>query len=179
MYRFNSMDQRLQRAMECACLLMEGLVDTEEDGRLDWQLIGHSGDSDWIPLVTSSTRPKNDADRLKVLKQMLAHSQYCWAGDHTLPATSKAITELAAEEADERVVILLTDANLERYGIPTFQLNDILQMDPSVRAYAIMIGTLGDQAEALQAELPPGRGFVCMETAQLPRIFNQIFSSIV
>ncbi|EDQ92903.1 uncharacterized protein MONBRDRAFT_14058 [Monosiga brevicollis MX1] len=179
MYRFNSMDQRLQRAMECACMLMEGMRDANEE-RLAWQLIGHSGDSDWIPFVTNETKPASDADRLKLLKQMMAHSQFCWPGDNTLPATAKAIQQLASEEADERFVILLTDANLERYGIPASELAHILNSDPDVKAFVVMIGgTLHDQAETLRRELPAGKSFVCLETQDLPSILQQIFSTVI
>jgi hypothetical protein len=42
-----------------------------------------------------------------------------------------------------------------------------------------MIGSLGEQAQRLQNALPNGSGFVCRETAQLPKIMKQVFSAIV
>ena len=56
--------------------------------------------------------------RLEVLKTMHAHSQFCMSGDHTLSATVLAINELAnrSENYDESFVIVLSDANFDRYG---------------------------------------------------------------
>ena len=48
---------------------------------------------------------------------MVAHSQFCMSGDHTLSATRRAIAEVVKEEADEHFVFVVSDANLERYGI--------------------------------------------------------------
>lgn len=31
----------------------------------------------------------------------------------------------------------------------------------------------------LQANLPPGRGFVCMDTAELPKILKRIFTDVM
>jgi hypothetical protein len=39
------------------------------------------------------------------------------SGDYTLTATELAIRELEKEEADEHFVIVVSDANLRRYGI--------------------------------------------------------------
>ena len=49
---------------------------------------------------------------------MHAHSQFCMSGDHTLSATVLAINELAnrSENYDESFVIVLSDANFDRYG---------------------------------------------------------------
>lgn len=78
---------------------------------------------------------------------MHAHSQFCWSGDHTLPSAEWAVTDLAKEDSDEAILILLSDANLQRYGISPLKLAQILSLKPSVSAYAIFIGSLGDQAE--------------------------------
>jgi hypothetical protein len=39
------------------------------------------------------------------------------SGDYTLTATELAIRDLEKEEADEHFVIVVSDANLRRYGI--------------------------------------------------------------
>lgn len=81
---------------------------------------------------------------------MHAHSQYCWNGDHTLEATTHAIQTLAAipdDECDEAIVIVLSDANLSRYGISAKTFANALNSNPKVNAHAIFIGSLGDQAE--------------------------------
>lgn len=73
---------------------------------------------------------------------MHAHSQFCMSGDYTLEAT-----DLAQEEADEHFLVVLSDANLERYGIRPERLANVLTSDPQVSAFVIFIGSLGDQAQ--------------------------------
>lgn len=80
---------------------------------------------------------------------MAAHAQYCWSGDNTLPATELAIESLAKEESDESIVVVLSDANLQRYGIPASELAAALTICPTVSAYVVFIGGLGDQAARL------------------------------
>lgn len=79
------------------------------------------------------------------------HSQFCSSGDNTLEACEDAIksAENEADDYDENFVIVLSDANLERYGIPAKELGRILNLNPEVKAFAIFIGSLGDQAERL------------------------------
>ena len=49
---------------------------------------------------------------------MLAHSQYCMSGDHTVEATAKAMESvIRGEAADQYNVIVVSDANFARYGI--------------------------------------------------------------
>ena len=98
------------------------------------------------------------------------------SGDHTLEAAKHAITKIADSEADERFVIVLSDANLDRYGIRPHHLGEILTHNEDVNAYIIFIGSLGDQAERLVKQLPSGRAFVCLETKNLPIILQQIFA---
>lgn len=77
---------------------------------------------------------------------MHAHAQFCISGDYTLEATVDAVKSLAKEDCDEAIVIVLSDANLSRYAIPARELGASLTVDPKVQAYAIFIGSLGDQA---------------------------------
>ena len=78
---------------------------------------------------------------------MHAHSQYCWPGDNTLLATKAAIKEITKEPADEYFVVVLSDANFNRYGINPDDFAKLLNSDPKVNTFAIFIGSLGDQAE--------------------------------
>jgi len=78
---------------------------------------------------------------------MHAHAQFCMAGDNTLRATSAAVSALAEEDCDEAIVVILSDANLERYRIPPKRFAAALTDNAKVNAYAIFIGSLGDQAE--------------------------------
>lgn len=79
---------------------------------------------------------------------MHAHAQFCISGDHTLEATKHAVEEIAKEqEVDERFVIVLSDANLERYGIRPKKFAEILTANEDVNGFVIFIGSLGDQAQ--------------------------------
>lgn len=78
---------------------------------------------------------------------MHAHSQFCISGDHTIEAAEEAIKKIKEEEADEHFVIVLSDANLDRYGIRPKHLTEVLTMDEDVNAYIIFIGSLGNQAQ--------------------------------
>lgn len=181
MYRFNGHDQRLQRMLQTTCMIMEAFQDVPQD-KVVYEIVGHSGESAKIPFVKEGSAPQNDNERLKVMREMHAHSQFCMSGDHTLEAAQLAIDEIAArEDADERYVVILSDANLDRYGIPPSDLGDILRSAPraETKAFCIMVGSLGEQARRLQNGLPQGSSFVCMDTADLPKIMKQVFSAIV
>lgn len=98
--------------------------------------------------------------------------------DHTFEATKHAIREIGKEEADDHFVIVLSDANFDRYGLsPKAYSRILLETDPKVNAYCIFIGTLGDQAAHLKKNLPFNKAFVCMDTQQVPKIMQQIFQS--
>ncbi|KAM6177939.1 von Willebrand factor A domain-containing protein 8 [Rhynchocyon petersi] len=175
MYRFNGVDSRLERSMEAVCMVMEAFENYEEKFKYD--IIGHSGDGYNISLVPMNKIPKDNKQRLEILKTMHAHAQFCMSGDHTLEGTEHAIKEIAKEEADEYFVIVLSDANLSRYGIHPDKFAQILTSNPQVNAFAIFIGSLGDQATRLQRTLPAGRSFVAMDTKEIPQILQQIFTS--
>lgn len=80
---------------------------------------------------------------------MHAHSQFCMQGDYTLESTEEAVKSLAKEDCDEAIVIVLSDANLSRYAIPAREFGEALTVDPKVDAYAIFIGSLGNEASRL------------------------------
>ncbi len=63
-----------------------------------------------------------------------------------MEAAENAVKEITNEEADEYFVIVLSDANLDRYGIRPRHLTDALTAKDDVNAYIIFIGSLGDQA---------------------------------
>uniref|UniRef100_A0ABM5FZN6 von Willebrand factor A domain-containing protein 8 n=1 Tax=Pogona vitticeps TaxID=103695 RepID=A0ABM5FZN6_9SAUR len=175
MYRFNGVDGRLERSMEAVCMVMEAFENYEQKFKYD--VMGHSGDGFNIDLVHSDKVPKDNKQRLEILKTMHAHAQFCMSGDHTLESTEHAIQEIAKEEADEYFVIVLSDANLERYGIPPARFAQALTINPKVNAFAVFIGSLGNQADRLQRTLPAGRSFIAMDTKEIPQILQQIFTS--
>nr|CAD7394578.1 unnamed protein product [Timema cristinae] len=177
MYRFNSYDGRLDREMEAVILVMEAFQGHE--GRIQYDVIGHSGESSQITFISHDFPPSDNKQRLDTIKTMHAHAQFCLSGDNTLEATQEAITSLSKVECDEAIVVVLSDANLERYGIPPEQFARVLTSDPKVNAYAIFIGSLGDQASRLTSKLPSGRAFVCLDLKNIPQILQQIFAASV
>ena len=57
------------------------------------------------------------------------------------------LQEIKEQEGDEHFVIILSDANLQRYGISASQFADAMTSDDDVNTFAIFIGSLGDQAD--------------------------------
>ena len=87
--------------------------------KFDYSIVGHSGDSSCIELVSFGRPPKNELEKMQILQKMLAHSQYCQSGDFTLEAMGRAITDVTdglSENDGSSIVIGVSDANLERYG---------------------------------------------------------------
>uniref|UniRef100_A0A8W7PVA6 VWFA domain-containing protein n=1 Tax=Anopheles coluzzii TaxID=1518534 RepID=A0A8W7PVA6_ANOCL len=131
-----------------------------------------------VPFVSENNPPKDAKRRLETIKMMHAHAQFCWSGDHTLAATELAVDELAKEDCDEAIVIVLSDANLARYGITPRKLNAALaRQSPRVQAYVIFIGSLDDEAKVVADSMTAGKAFVCMDLEQLPHIMRQIFAA--
>ncbi|XP_032686011.1 von Willebrand factor A domain-containing protein 8 [Odontomachus brunneus] len=177
MYRFNGYDGRLDRELEACVMVMEAFSGYE--GKFQYDIVGHSGDDYRIVFVDHTEPPTDNKRRLEVIKTMHAHSQFCLSGDNTLEATQHAIASLAKEDSDESIVVVLSDANLERYGIRPERLAKVLVSNVDVNAYAIFIGSLGDQATRLIKHMPSGRAFVCMDLKNIPRILQQIFTASV
>ncbi|GFG34443.1 hypothetical protein Cfor_05032 [Coptotermes formosanus] len=177
MYRFNNYDGRLDREMEAVVLVMEAFQGHE--GRIQYDVVGHSGESHNITFIDHKNPPTDNKQRLAIIKTMHAHSQFCMSGDNTLEATKSAIASLSQEDCDEAIVVILSDANLERYGIAPERFARAMNSDPSVNAYAIFIASLGDQASRLTSKLPAGRSFVCLDLKNIPQILQQIFAASV
>ena len=129
--------------------------------------------------------PANSKERLRILQTMVAHTQFCSAGDNTLGAIKQAISDVSSKDfggdddsdADgSSIVIAISDANLERYGISPRELGRAMR-SPNTKAFCIFIASFGDEAEEIKRELPLGRGFVCMDAGELPQIVRNILTS--
>lgn len=203
MYRFNGMDKRMERMLETTLLvkkkknnknrpfgnsffffffrnknktkIMEAFDGFEQ--KIQYSIVGQSGDSYCIPFVDFKYPPKTLKERLKVLQRMYAHSQYCSSGDYTLEATEDACKEVAKIEGDEHFVFVISDANLRRYGIRPSHLKEALMCEKDVKAYVIFIASLWEEAERTVSELPPGRGIVCMSTSLLPSTLKKLLTT--
>jgi von Willebrand factor A domain-containing protein 8 len=186
MYRFNSYDERLNRCLQATALVMESFEDMKD--KFDYSIVGHSGDSHCIDLVPFGEPPANAKERMGILQTMIAHSQFCESGDNTLAAVKQAMSDVVIggsnddDASGNAIVIAISDANLERYGITPKDLSrammsrsDALSM--TAKAYCIFIASFGNEAESIKRELPVGRGFVCMDSSELPHIVRNILLS--
>merc|ERR1711908_61522 len=104
--------------------------------------------------------------------KMVAHSQYCWSGDHTVESMQEAVLRAGKGVAEQRFVFVISGANLRRYGIRTSTLARIVKHDPRVNVYCIFIasGVFNNEAASIQRDLPQGHGHVCLDSSELPRI---------
>jgi von Willebrand factor A domain-containing protein 8 len=186
MYRFNSYDERLNRCLQATALVMESFDGMKE--KFDYSIVGHSGDSQCIDLVPFGEPPANAKERMRILQTMMAHSQYCDSGDNTLAAVKQAMIDVIPSNNDDdtltenSIVIAISDANLERYGIQPKDLSRAMQTrtDHSAgiaKAFCIFIASFGEEAESIKRELPVGRGFVCMDSSELPAIVRNILAA--
>ena len=175
MYRFNSQDARLERELQFVLMVMESFQGFES--RIEYSIVGHSGEDEAIELVDFGKPPANEKERLKVLLRIVAHSQFCMSGDTTLEAAESAIESISHMESDDNIVFLLSDANLRRYGIQPSELGSVLLKDEGVFAAAVFLASFGQEALHIQEELPVGRGIVCFDSSELPKIFRQVFTS--
>ena len=186
MYRFNSYDERLNRCLQATALVMESFDGMKD--KFDYSIVGHSGDSRCIDLVPFGEPPTNAKERMRILQTMIAHSQFCESGDNTLAAVKQAMFDVLQEGSNDddstgnALVIAVSDANLERYGITAKDLSRAMQSrsdtsSMTAKAYCIFIASFGDEAESIKRELPVGRGFVCMDSSELPHIVRNILLS--
>ena len=146
--------------------------------RFQYDIVGHSGDGPEMAFTAPDKPPTNEKQKFDVIKKMFLQSQFCYSGDFTLEALETAITKISKEsDVDERIVIVLSDANLDRYGIKPHHLAKRLEADPNVHAFVVLVGSLGSQADKLVNALPAGKAFYASDTAQLPHIIQSIFAS--
>ncbi|KAJ3169542.1 hypothetical protein HDU88_000733 [Geranomyces variabilis] len=176
MYSYNAEDGRLNRSLETALMVMESLEGLAD--KYVYDIVGHSGDSECIVFVEPGKPPKNEMERMRVLSTMSAHSQYCFSGDTTLKATEKAIKDVAKDDADDYFTLVMSDANLRRYGIHPATLSKIIESDPKVNCAVLFIGSMGDEAKMLTRQMPPGKAFVALKTSDIPKIMKEIFTAI-
>lgn len=92
---------------------------------------------------------------------MVAHTQFCMPGDHTIEATRTAVSEASALDAPSggKFVFIVSDANLRRYNIPPEALAQEIHRasNSSVDTYAVFIASIADEAHRVADALPAGR----------------------
>lgn len=172
-----AMDGRMERSLEAAVMVMESFKG--HDHKFKYKFRGHSGSTDNLTFVEDSRPPMTELERLNVLRAMNMHSETCASGDNTIDATKLAIQEIVQDEADEYFVFLLSDANLDQYGIQPADLKYLLDMDQRVNLFILFIGTMGRQAEMLRAALPQDKVFVTLNTSDIPKVLKRVFLSSI
>ncbi|XP_034490475.1 von Willebrand factor A domain-containing protein 8 [Drosophila innubila] len=177
MYRFNGYDGRLDRQLEAVVMVMEAFQGYEK--KIIYDIVGHSGEGWELPFVNLGCAPKNDKERFEIIRMMHAHSQFCWSGDSTVKAAREACSKLSTEENyGNGIVVVLSDANLARYGIVPKDLALALKRgEPKVKGYVVFIGSLAEEADQIITEMPDGQSYACMDLTKLPQILKQIFTS--
>ncbi|KAI1792782.1 AAA domain-containing protein [Ganoderma leucocontextum] len=138
MYRFQA-DGRLRRSMETAVMLMETFDRLTRKEKYVWDIYGHSGDSPEVALVEVD-KPLELKERWKVVDKMEMITQYTFAGDFTLEAIDKSVTDVAKFDGDDYFVIAITDANFARYNITAEDLRRVMDRNPKVHTALICIG---------------------------------------
>eukprot|EP00930_Biecheleria_cincta_P034503 TRINITY_DN23844_c0_g1_i2.p1 TRINITY_DN23844_c0_g1~~TRINITY_DN23844_c0_g1_i2.p1 ORF type:complete len:980 (+),score=195.66 TRINITY_DN23844_c0_g1_i2:1-2940(+) len=182
MYRFNGTDGRLRRSCETAVMIMEALCGLET--RFDYALCCHDGDHVLQELVPFGRPPADEKERLAVISKLVAASQYCSSGDHTLPAIEAARLKVAeAGPADDRFVFAFSDANFERYGLTAESLGKALgategSKNQDVRSLLLLLATFEDEALAMAQHLPD-QVRLCLDPRELPSQLRQEFASRV
>ena len=71
-------------------------------------------------------------------------------------------------------MFVLSDANLERYGIRPSDFAEALTSHPKVNAHACFLASLGGAAERLTEALPAGKASVCLDASELPKAFRRL-----
>jgi hypothetical protein len=172
MMRFNGHDQRMDRSLEAALMLMESFKGHED--KFDYRFYGHSGDSPALELMEEGGHPKNEKEMFAVLTKMQTHAAYTMSGDNTNLSIITAIKNITKDEADDYFVLVLSDANLHQYNISPDLLASSLQSDSKVNAFIVFIGSISQQAERL-VEGMSATAFNCFDKKDLPKIIKSIF----
>ncbi len=99
------------------------------------------------------------------------------AGDNTVKALEEAIQEISRiDDADERFVVLVSEANLRQYGIEPEHILALIRRNPDVNVRLIFVGSLQEEASQLVRVLA-GHAFLCSHASDLPKIIKSILSS--
>ena len=88
---------------------------------------------------------------------MVAHSQFCMPGDHTMQASREAANLMDAYEGGPHVLVVVSDANFRRYGMDPADWAASLTSQKGVDSHAVIVGGFGDEPTRVAAGLPPGR----------------------
>lgn len=167
-------DGRVQRSLEAAVMVMEATKSFEN--KFNIKFSGHSGDTDNLSLFEFGKMPKNDKERLLVIKQIHSHIEVCDSGDNTMNALKKSILEITREDADDYFVFLISDANLSQYGITSKMVQNLINTDSRVHVYVIFIASTGGGTEIKEFKKDmPNNIFPVLDKKELPKTLKSMF----
>ena len=173
MARFDSEDRRLARLAACVVMLMEAMAGHET--RFNYAIVGHNGDGPRaVELVKFGSPPQDEEARFEVVRKLYGATS-CASGDSTLAAAAAGVSEVIKEDADDHIVVLISDANVGLYGVDAMSLRESLLFDSRVRGHVIFIAG-GQGAYEIVEQLPRGCGFMATDPSLLHVIMKDIFS---
>ena len=156
-----------------AALLIEALHGFEH--KFVYNMSMHSGGTADAPLLEAGRPPAEEGERARVVGALFAHAWSAPSGDNSLQAVRRAVEAAGRADADERIVVLLSDANLGRYDVSPEEIGEALRSNPHVRAYCVFVAEPA-AAEWLAELLPLGQGFAVQDVAKLPRVMKEVFA---
>ncbi|CAO1618558.1 unnamed protein product [Parajaminaea phylloscopi] len=182
-----SYDGRLDREIKSVLMVMEAMSRVDSS-KFVYDVVGHNGETDALPLVDAQKPPQNAGKRWKVLRDLTSSTQFTMSGDNTVEGIEAAVKGLAKEDAegggsdqgryDDLLLIALSDANLGRYGITSQKLERALNKSrDKVKGAVIFIG--GEMEAQRMAKELPGKAFNCQDLKTLPMLLSEILVGMV
>ena len=165
-------DDRLNNLIYSVTMLMESLDSFRS--KFEYSLVCHSGSSSFLRLKAYNEWPTIE-QRGNVCSQLMLNARSAVTGDNTLQAAILGSQDVVREEADEYLMVLISDANLGRYDISPGELGDALTRDQKVNSHAIFIAE-PSAGEWLQKQLPLGKGHLCLNPVELPKVLAAIIA---
>uniref|UniRef100_A0A8D1YX47 von Willebrand factor A domain-containing protein 8 n=1 Tax=Sus scrofa TaxID=9823 RepID=A0A8D1YX47_PIG len=169
MYRFNGVDGRLKRSMEAVCMVMEAFENYEEKFKYD--IAGHSGDGYNIDLVPINKIPKDNKQRLEILKVSAFNYLYSVKTSTRLGKvfwSLKRVTEEATVIGMKKSSFFSFFLSFLPFFLPSFFLSLFLSFFLSFRAAPMAHG--GSQARGRIGPTAAG----LHHSSQQRRIFNPL-----
>jgi len=173
MARFDAEDRRLMRTLATTVMIIEAFHGFTH--KYDYSIVGHSGETPEEVFVEFGKPPRTPAERYNVLRSMYAATR-CQSGDNTLAGSIRAVQQVVAEPGDDYFVFVLSDANLAGYGVSARALTKALCSDKRVNSFVVFIADDG-VAKSIQQNMPAGRVHIVLDTAELPKLFKEMFQS--
>jgi hypothetical protein len=184
MSRYNSYDGRLDRTLEASLMVMEAFRGFDRSNKWIYKISGHSGEGPNVEFKRqngTTQMPSNRREEFELLNLMKIHASHCISGDSTISGLKHAIDNSKNIEAEKKIIVLLSDANVIQYGIKNSDLKEILEkeghLENDVSAFIIFIGTLQDQAERLMRGVK--NVYCCLKLSELPLVIKKILVSAI